>query len=114
MLIAKRCFPGGKVMKKSALLLAVLFFAVAISAPAQMSMAQDKSKRPSPPANAECKFSDGKTVKIDYSSPRAKGRKIFGALVPYGKIWRAGANESTTFVVGSDVTVGGKAVPAGK
>ena len=52
-------------MKKSALLLAVLFFAVAISAPAQMSMAQDKSKRPSPPANAECKFSDGKTVKID-------------------------------------------------
>jgi hypothetical protein len=34
-------------------------------------------------------------------------------LVPYGQIWRAGANESTTFVVGSDVTVGGKAVPAG-
>jgi hypothetical protein len=74
---------------------------------------QDKSSRPSPPAKAECKLAGGKTVTIDYSSPRAKGRKIFGALVPYGQIWRAGANESTTFVVGSDVTVGGKAVPAG-
>ena len=75
---------------------------------------QDKSSRPSPPAKAECKLSDGKTVTIDYSSPRAKGRKIFGGLVPYGQIWRAGANEATTFVTSSDITVGGKAVPAGK
>jgi hypothetical protein len=74
---------------------------------------QDKSSRPSPPAKAECKLQGGKGITIDYSSPRAKGRKIFGSLVPYGQIWRAGANESTTFVVGSDVTVGGKAVPAG-
>jgi len=76
-------------------------------------LAQDKSSRPSPPAKAECKLAGGKGITIDYSSPRAKGRKIFGALVPYGQIWRAGANESTTFVVTSDVTVGGKAVPAG-
>jgi hypothetical protein len=76
-------------------------------------LAQDKSSRPSPPAKAECKLAGGKGITIDYSSPRAKGRKIFGGLVPYGQIWRAGANESTTFVVGSDVTVGGKAVPAG-
>ena len=75
---------------------------------------QDKSSRPSPPAKAECKLADGKTVTIDYSSPRAKGRKIFGGLVPYGQIWRAGANEATTFVTSSDITVGGKAVPAGK
>jgi hypothetical protein len=93
-------------------------FAMATLAAAQMSMAQDKSKRPSPPASAECKFSDGKSVKIDYSSPRAKGRKIFGtagekALVPYGEIWRTGANESTTFVADGNVMVGGKAVPAG-
>ncbi len=74
---------------------------------------QDKSNRPSPPAKAECKLQGGKAITIDYSSPRAKGRKIFGALVPYGQVWRAGANEATTFVVGSDVTVGGKAVPAG-
>ncbi len=74
---------------------------------------QDKTSRPSPPAKAECKLQGGKAITIDYSSPRAKGRKIFGALVPYGQVWRAGANEATTFVVGSDVTVGGKAVPAG-
>jgi hypothetical protein len=75
---------------------------------------QDKSSRPSPPAKAECKLSDGKSVTIDYSSPRAKGRKIFGGLVPYGQVWRAGANEATTFVTSSDITVGGKTVPAGK
>jgi hypothetical protein len=104
-------------MKKFALITASLF-AVATLASAQMSMSQDKAKRPSPPASAECKFSDGKTVKIDYSSPRAKGRKIFGeasdkALVPYGQVWRTGANDATTFVTDSSVTVGGKAVPAG-
>jgi len=98
--------------------LAALLFAVATLAPAQMNMSDDKAKRPSPPASAECKFSDGKSVKIDYSSPRAKGRKIFGeasdkALVPYGQIWRTGANDATTFVTDANVTVGGKAVLAG-
>jgi hypothetical protein len=75
---------------------------------------QDKSSRPSPPAKAECKLSNGKTVTVDYSSPRAKGRKIVGGLVPYGEIWRAGANEATTFVTTGDIAVGGKPVPAGK
>src|SRR6266852_4706249 len=74
---------------------------------------QDKSSRPSPPAKAECKLADGKTVTIDYSSPRANGRKIFGGLVPYGAIWRAGANEATALATSSDITVGGKTVPAG-
>ena len=104
-------------MRKFALI-AVSLFAVAMFASAQMNMSDDKSKRPSPPASAACKFSDGKTIKIDYSSPRAKGRKIFGevsekALVPYGQIWRTGANDATTFVTDTNVTVGGKAVPAG-
>ena len=75
---------------------------------------QDKSSRPSPPAKAECNLADGKAVSVDYSSPRAKGRKIFGGLVPYGQVWRAGANEATTLAVGSDVAIGGTAVPAGK
>jgi hypothetical protein len=74
---------------------------------------QDKSKRPSPPAKAEMKCPDGANVTVDYSSPRAKGRKIFGGLVPYGEVWRAGANEATTFVTNSDLIVGGKEVPAG-
>jgi Protein of unknown function (DUF2911) len=81
---------------------------------ASVARAQDKSSRPSPPAKAECKLPDGKAITVDYSSPRAKGRKIFGGLVPYGQVWRAGANEATTFVTSSDITVGGKAVPAGK
>jgi hypothetical protein len=103
---------------KKFVLIAMSLFAVATLASAQMSMSKDKSKRPSPPASAECKFSDGKTVKMDYSSPRAKGRKIFGeasdkALVPFGEIWRTGANEATTFVTDANLTVGGKSVPAG-
>ncbi len=104
-------------MKKFSLLTAALF-AIAALASAQMGMSRDKSKRPSPPASAACKFSDSKTIKVDYSSPRAKGRKIFGeasekALVPYGQVWRTGANEATTFVTDTNLTVGGKAVPAG-
>jgi hypothetical protein len=103
-------------MKKVALLTA-LFFAISIAAAAQMDMGNDK-KPLSPPASAECKFSDGKTVKIDYSSPRVRSRKIFGAasdkaLVPLGEVWRTGANAATTFVPSANVTVGGKDVPAG-
>jgi len=75
--------------------------------------AQDKSARPSPPAKATCALAGGKSIAVDYSSPRMKGRKIFGELVPFGKVWRAGANEATTFVTDADLTVGGKAVPAG-
>jgi hypothetical protein len=67
----------------------------------------------SPPAKADCKFSDGKSIHVDYSSPRMRGRKIFGDLVPYGEVWRVGANEATTFVLDTNVTVGGKNVPAG-
>jgi len=98
---------------KKITLLAALLVAITMIASAQMDMSHDKSKRPSPPATAQCKLPDGKTITIDYSSPRAKGRKIVGGLVPYDKIWRAGANEATTFVTGADLIVGGKSVPAG-
>jgi Protein of unknown function (DUF2911) len=74
---------------------------------------QDKSKRPSPPASADCKFADGKTIHTDYSSPRLRGRKMIGEHDPYGKPWRAGANEATTFVTTANLTVDGKTVPAG-
>jgi len=67
-------------MQKRTTLLAMFVVIAASFALAQ----QDKSKRHSPPAQAACKFSDGKGVTVDYSSPRAKGRKIFGDLVPYG------------------------------
>jgi hypothetical protein len=71
------------------------------------------AQKPSPAAQAQCKFSDGKTITVDYSSPRMKGRKIFGELVAFGEVWRTGANEATTFVNTANVTIGGKSVPAG-
>ena len=82
---------------------------MAASASAQM----EKGSRPSPAAKATCELAGGKTITVDYSSPRAKGRKIFGGLVPYGEVWRAGANEATTFVTTTDVMVGGSHVAAG-
>src|ERR1700676_2085359 len=79
--------------------------------PAQDS--KDKSKRPSPPATATLDLGGGKSVSIDYSSPRVKGRKIYGDLVSYGKVWRLGANEATTLVTTADLNIGGTTVPAG-
>jgi hypothetical protein len=69
--------------------------------------------KPSPAASASCDLGGGKSIKTNYSSPRMKGRKIYGGLVPSGEVWRTGANEATTFVTSTDVVVGGKAVPAG-
>src|SRR6202521_3188170 len=69
--------------------------------------------KPSPAASASCDLGGGKTIKTDYSSPRVKGRKIYGDLVPFGQVWRTGANEATTFVTSADVVVGGKTVAAG-
>jgi hypothetical protein len=87
---------------------------VALSAFAALGLAQeDKSKRPSPPASTQFTFADGKTLKIDYSSPRMRGRKVEGGLEPYGQVWRVGANEATTFVTDTDLIVGDKEVPAG-
>jgi hypothetical protein len=70
-------------------------------------------QKPSPPASATCDLGGGKSIKTAYSSPRMKGRKIYGDLVPFGQVWRTGANEATTFVASANVMVGGKAVPAG-
>ena len=100
-------------MRKPILLGCIVVVALAVSGILLLAQ-QDKSKRPSPPATAQCKLPDAKTVTVDYSSPRAKGRKIFGGLVPYGQIWRAGANEATAFVSDEDLSVGGTTVPAGK
>ena len=80
----------------------VLLLGCAMTAPAQVS----------PPAMATATIS-GKKLTISYSAPSMRGRKIMGALVPYGDVWRTGANEATTFVASANVNVGGKEVPAG-
>lgn len=54
------------------------------------------------------------TVTINYNAPSVKGRVIFGELVPFDKVWRAGANENTTITFDKDITIKGKNVPAGK
>ena len=54
-----------------------------------------------------------KDISISYSRPGVKGRKIWGDLVPYDKVWRAGANEATKFVFGGNVLINGKKLPAG-
>lgn len=76
--------------------------------------AQDKSKRPSPPARATVTTSKGVTISIDYSQPSVKGRIIGKEIAPYGKVWRTGANEATVFEVNKDVVINGKTLKAGK
>lgn len=80
---------------------------------ANTTFAQDKSKRASPPMEASGKAGDA-MIKVTYSAPSAKNRTIWGELVPYGKIWRAGANEATTIETDKDLMIEGKALPAGK
>ena len=75
---------------------------------------EDKSKRPSPPKLATQKIGD-LSISIDYSQPSIKGRTVCVDVEPKaGQVWRTGANEATIFEVNKDVTVEGKALPAGK
>jgi hypothetical protein len=99
-------------MRKLIATLSVVCLGVALFVVASHAQ-QDKSKRPSPPATATLDLGGGKSVTVDYSSPRLKGRHVGQELAPYGQVWRTGANEATTFVTTADITVGGTAVPAG-
>jgi hypothetical protein len=69
--------------------------------------------RPSPLMLAQSSLADGTYLKVVYSSPRKRGRDIFGGLVPYGEVWRLGANEATEMIVTEDVMFGGKPLEAG-
>lgn len=93
-------------IRKISALAAAAFLIVSVSLSAQ-------DNRVSPPA--KCEFKSGKIdIAVNYSQPSVKGRKIWGDLVPYGKVWRTGANEATTFETKSDILVGGKELKAGK
>jgi len=76
-------------------------------------MAQDKPAKPSPAEVATGSIKSA-NVTIAYSSPAVKGRTIWGGLVPYDKVWRAGANEATIFATDKPLTIQGKTLPAGK
>ncbi len=91
-----------------------LFCIAGLSLVASTAFAQtDKSARPSPPVELRDTLL-GALVSISYSAPSVKGRTIWGDLVPYGKVWRTGANEATTFETDKDLMLQGQKLPAGK
>ncbi|MGV3459417.1 MAG: DUF2911 domain-containing protein [Flavobacterium sp.] len=92
-------------MKKLIVSVALL---LAIAATAQI-----RTPQPSPSATVEQTV--GLTdVKVEYSRPSAKGRAVYGELVPFGRMWRTGANGNTTISFSQDVVIGGKTLPKGK
>ena len=93
---------------KAALLFASLFLILTFSSAQELNL-----PRKSPKAAAA--YTIGYTeVSIEYSSPAVRGREIWGGVVPYGELWRAGANEATTIEFSTDVEVEGQPLPAGK
>ena len=92
--------------KLTTLALCTLFAATA-------AFAQEAKKPLSPPAKAEATVK-GKKITVDYSAPSKRDRKIMGELVPYGKVWRTGANAATTLTTEADLMIGSLHVPAGK
>jgi hypothetical protein len=89
--------------KINALILTALAVTVAVA----------QESKPSPDATADVSLG-GKTITITYNRPSMRGRKVMGNLVPYGKVWRTGANAATTLTTPVDLTIGGTSVPAGK
>src|SRR5262245_43320474 len=95
-------------MKKIVTLLATLNLLFFVTKAQQLTT-------PQPSPTQEVKQNFGLSyIELSYSRPGVKGRAIFGDLVPYGKIWRTGANSATTITFGDDVTIGNTKVPAGK
>jgi hypothetical protein len=86
---------------------ALVVFAVLFSA---MAWAQ---KPVESPRDSISGVINGATISINYGSPSVKGRKVFGELEKFGKVWRAGANEATVFTTSKDIMVEGKKLPAG-
>ena len=100
MLTFTRCTLSGLVM-------------LAVSAVAPSGFAQDKPvKHTSAPADTSVTI-NGKNIAIKYSAPSTYGRKVYGELVPYGKVWRAGANSATALTTEADLSFNGLKVPAG-
>lgn len=90
----------------------ILFTAIAVFS-LVISEAQLRTPAPSPSQTIKQDFGLS-SVELSYSRPAMKGRKIFGDLVPFGKVWRTGANNATIITFGEEVTIGGTKVPAGK
>lgn len=91
-----------------------IFFVLVIASVFQStSFAQLRTPAPSPTQTVKQDFALS-SIELSYSRPGMKGRKVYGDLVPFGNVWRTGANQATTLTFGEDVTIGGTKVPAGK
>jgi len=91
--------------------IALLFtaFAILIAATGNRKVTQNKQ---SPPADTSMKVG-GQDVTIEYNAPSARGRKVEGGLIPYGEVWRLGADSATTLTTNTDLKIGSLAVPKG-
>lgn len=97
--------------------LIAIFAAMLVSmavAQTEHQMPGDKKPQLSPRKQTSFTFADGKKLGVDYGAPSMRKRKIMGELVPFGEVWRTGANEATGFTTNTDLMVGGERVPAGK
>jgi hypothetical protein len=98
-------------MKKN---LSFLFLMVLVMLFASNQLSAQKALDPKPSPMALVKANlDGAYVSVTYSQPHRKDRTIFGELVPFGKIWRFGANEATQFTTTGDIQIGDKTLKAG-
>lgn len=91
------------------IVLAVLVLAGIVGWP----MLMEQTKKASPEQIVSYQ-QNGLDLEVFYCRPSKKGRDIFGGLVPYGEVWRTGANEATTFETGTNIKVAGQDLPAGK
>jgi hypothetical protein len=87
--------------------------AASIAALAVVATTHAEDKRASPHADVTATLA-GKKITVSYGRPSMKGRTIFGGLVPWGEVWRTGADEATTFSTEADVVIGGLKVPKGE
>src|SRR6201996_571056 len=91
------------------------FFLLAFSACLQSLSHAQTIKTPAPSAPQFVRQDFGlSSIELSYSRPNMRGRKIFGDLVPFGKVWRTGANGATTLNFTDEVIIGGTKIPAGK
>lgn len=74
---------------------------------------QDKAKRPSPAATASGQIGSA-SITINYGQPAKNGREVFGKLVPFGEVWRTGANEATEISLDKDILLAGQRLKAGR
>jgi DUF2911 family protein/tetratricopeptide repeat protein len=91
----------------------LIFVLISFAMTFSVSSQSIKMPPPSPPQTIKQDFGIS-SIELSYSRPGVKGRKVFGDLVPYGKVWRTGANNATTIDFASDVTIGETKVAAGK